>query len=134
MLFEACHVLQEVYFPLVQCFVDALRLCPSNSISLIRIINPPRLCECDTPEDFCKSNFVKCVHGRVCNNLCVSIREVAQKFSAHNYGSKTRVQVVYAPGEPGGDATFDKETPLFMRELKKELGEHITLETDFLPP
>lgn len=65
---------------------------------------------------------------RECKELCDSIREITKKFSAHNSGSKTQVQVVYEPKELG-----DK-SPLFVEELNKELETHATLKLDLRLP
>ena len=144
MLFGACHALQEVSFYLQAYAGLALGLIPSTSVSLIRIRNL----------DGVQGSIYNSCWGHSLQALQVylkefersgmqeyatlggSIRKIAQRFSNHHRGLKTRVQVIYYPTEQEAQAIDDGEIPFFMTKLEEELGAHLTLELKLLslPP
>jgi hypothetical protein len=68
-------------------------------------------------------------------NLGVSVRTIARRYSDLNPGSKTLVKAIWDPlTGMGRTDSVDNGTPLFMMKLEEELGTHATLELDLLPP
>ena len=117
-LFEACHVLQEVSFRFNSYAGWILGWIPSNSVSLIRLYDLwGMIVDCST----C------CIEVPDYPRLGASIREVARRFSNHHRGLKTRVQVISS--RENAQAVGNKETsPPVMAEFEEELGTHVTLE------
>jgi len=140
-LFEVCHALQEVSFPFKSSIGEVLGLIPSNSVTLVRLCEPDGIV--GTTYNRCWGHSLS--YFEACRNglerfwipeyemLGVSIRKIAQRFSEHHCGLKTRVQVVYQPRETEAQAIDNGEIPFFMMKLEEELGTHVTLELDLLP-
>jgi len=140
-LFDVCHALQEVSFPFTSFIGEVLGSIPSNSVTLVRLCEPDGIV--GTTYNRCwghsLSYFEACRNGLErfwipeYERLGVSIRKIAQRFSEHHCGLKTRVQVVYQPMEMEAQAIDNGEIPFFISKLEEELGTHVTLELDLLP-
>ena len=141
MLFEACYALQELSFSFVLYIGWALGSIPSNSVTLIRLRDPEGVI--GTTYNSCWGYPLEIFERWLeplesekipeYERLGVSIREMAQRFSKHNCGLKTRVQVVYLPSWEEAQAIDNGEIPFFMTKLEEELGAYVTLELDLLP-
>jgi hypothetical protein len=135
MFFEACHALQEISFNFDSYIGRILGSIPSNSVSLIRLRDPEGASS--TTYNGCWEHSL-----RVCQTcldklgqfeteyarLGVSIRKIAQRFSDHHRGLKTRVQVLYQPMGKEAQGIDNGEIPYFMTRLEEGLGAHVTLE------
>jgi hypothetical protein len=114
-LFKVCHALQEIhssFYPYLGRFLGSVS---SNSVTLIRL------------------SFLDDTDPGLAM-LGVSMRKISQRFSDHNRGLKTRVQVVHRLTEQEAQAIDSNgEIPFFMAKLEEELGTHATLEPKFLP-
>ena len=100
-LLEACHTLQVLRFGMVPFFAQFLGSIPSNSVSLIHL-DP---LEPGTPTPYSVSwpwpsfeSFERYLNDyeeelAEFTHLGVSIRNIAQRFSDHHPGLKTRVRV-----------------------------------------
>ena len=114
-LFKVCHALQEIHSSFYSYLGRFLGSVSSNSVTLIRL----RFLDDTDPE---------------LAMLGVSMRKISQRFSDHNRGLKTRVQVVHQLTEQEAQAIDNNgEIPFFMTKLEEELGTHATLEPKFLP-
>lgn len=141
-LFEACHALQEVSFPFRTFIGRTLGSIPSNSVSLIHLHHPPGIA--GTTYNSCWGHSPRFFEVRRRNleqseipeyeRLGVSVRKIAQRFSDHHRGRKTRVRAVYRPTETKARAIDSGEIPFFMTKLEEELGAHVILELDLLFP
>lgn len=141
MLFKACHVLEEFRFDFSSGIGWALSLIPSNFVALIRLLRPLGVFEfvegvTPTAVVSCTESWLDLLKREAIpeyERLGVSIQEVAQRFSKHNHGLKTRVQVIYQPSEKEVQGFESGEIPLFMTKLEEELGTHVALELKLLP-
>ena len=133
--FEACHALQEISFNFDSYIGQILGSIPSSSVSLIRLCDPQGIT--GTTYNSCWGHPLRVFqHYRdgldqletEYAKLGVSIRKIAQGFSDHHHGLKTRVQVIYQPTEQEAQAINNGEIPFFMTTLEEELGVHVTLE------
>ena len=140
-LFEVCYALREVNLSFLVYVGHILGSIPSNSVAIIRIHNPMGItgttynsCWGWSPGKF-ESHLsnLEDIDIPEYERLGVSIREIAQRFSEHHRGSKTRVQVIYQPTEIEAQAIDDGETPFFMTKLEEELGTSVVLELNLLP-
>ena len=140
-LFEACHALQEVNFYFQSYIGLVLGSIASNSVSLIRLyylegVQGTTYKRCwghslqDLPIELSERERSEMLEY---TTLGVSIRKIAQRFSNHHRGSKTRVQVNYYPSEQEAQAIDDGEIPFSMAKLEEELGTHVILEMKLLP-
>ena len=140
-LFEACYALQEFSFSFWSYIGSAISSIPSNSVTLIRLRDPWGVmgtsynsCWGYSLEDF--ERWLEQLESDEIpeyERLGVSIREIAQRFSEHNRGLRTRIQVVYRPLDKEPQAFDNGEIPFFMTKLEEELGTHAILELDLLP-
>ena len=121
-----CCALQEVSFRFCSYIGRLLGSIPSTSVTLIRLHDPEdvRLGNHDPDAKFGNNDPEDVRLGKIVEYewLGLSIRKLAQRFSDHHHGLKTRVQII--PTKEEAQETF----PFFMTKLEEELGTHVTLE------
>jgi len=140
-LLKACHVLQEFSFSFCSYIGSIVSSIPSDSVALIRLHDPEGTVgttynSCwGIPLDHFESHLNIFIHDDLpeYGTLGVSIRKIAQRYSEHHRGLKTRVQVTYQPACEETQAFKDGEVPFFMKKLEEELGSHVTLELNLYP-
>ena len=64
----------------------------------------------------------------VFTHLGVSIRKIAQRYSDHHSGLKTRVQATLDLTESEAQAVQNGEVLLYKTRLEEELGDHVDFE------
>ena len=109
---------------------------PSSSVSLIRISNPLEIG--DTPTTYSDSwpwesfeEFECCAEGATDEELAefthlgVSIRKIAQRYSDHHSGLKTRVRATLHLTELEIQAVENGETPFYKTRLEEELRDYV---------
>jgi len=141
-LLKVCHALQEVIFPFNAFIGQTLVSIPSNSVSLIQLRDPPGIGGTtynsrwgQTPRIF--EFYRESLERRDIpeyERLGVSIRKIAQRFSDHHRGRKTRVRLIHWPTKTEAQTIDNGEIPFFMTKLTEELGSHVILELDLLSP
>ena len=136
----ACHALRVLSVALYPDTARFLGLIPSNSVSLIHLGNPLRWGTAPTTyndswpwksfEEF--QLYILDLEGydvpAEFTHLGISIRKIAQRFSDHHTGSKTRVRATLDLTESEIEAVGNGETPLFKARLEEGLGDYVDLE------
>jgi len=139
-LLETCHTLQVLGFSLSRGITRFMGSIPSNSISLINLANPfslghaPMAYDNSWPwksfEEF-EGYLSYLEKHRVLTefmHMGASIRKIAQRFSDHHPGSKTRLRArlgLYRYEE--AREVFNGRVPFFKASLEKELGGYVDL-------
>jgi len=142
-LLEACHTLQVLNFGLFPRTAQFLGSIPSSSIHLVQISNPFGIG--DAPMTYSDSwpwgSFEEFEHRRSCmddDDLAVfadlgfSIRKIAQRYSDHHSGLKTRVRATLCLTESEIQAVEDGEVPFYKTRLEEELGGHVVLDFELI--